>query len=200
MRVRQAAVILGLVGGLSIVGGPGAYAQGCIGIIMRYVGKPLLKQMVEEGAKKGGTLIVQHFAAKLSGQNGTSGNGPGHGGASGGNQFAGLDEDENEPVARATPGNHQPLVLTNRDVAELQQAYEENGKSVCELRRDIQAMFNGGDFGGEMPQPPMPPASMPPPAAMCMTPMGSCMMMMPVPIGSSCTCSGIYGIFPGIAR
>lgn len=37
-------------------------------------------------------------------------------------------------------------------------------------------------------------------AQICMTQYGSCPMMVALPVGSACTCSGQYGVFPGVAQ
>lgn len=189
MRDRRPVITVIVVSGLLLLGSHGAHAQGCMTIIMEYLGKPLLKSMVEEGGK----LIVQHFAAKLETQT-TVGSNPRPVEPTQGDSRRWSEDDADSGLANSQDnpgrGSGRQFVLTDRDVAELQQEYADNGKSVCELRRDIQAMFGGDEFA-------MPP---PAPAAMCVTPAGACTMFTPVPVDTPCTCTGFYGSVLGIAR
>jgi len=43
-------------------------------------------------------------------------------------------------------------------------------------------------------------ASQPAVAGVCVTEFGTCPMMVQIPVGSSCTCSGQFGVFPGLAQ
>ncbi|NCN23104.1 MAG: hypothetical protein COZ77_00465 [Gallionellales bacterium CG_4_8_14_3_um_filter_54_18] len=48
--------------------------------------------------------------------------------------------------------------------------------------------------------PPLPQPEQPAIARVCMTQYGTCPMMVALPVGSACTCSGEYGVFPGLAQ
>lgn len=43
-------------------------------------------------------------------------------------------------------------------------------------------------------------ASQPAAAGVCVTQFGTCPMMVAIPVGSSCNCSGQFGVFPGLAQ
>lgn len=51
-------------------------------------------------------------------------------------------------------------------------------------------------FSGHPPAPVQTPAI----ATRCVTQMGACPMMVAIPVGSSCTCTNAYGVFPGLAQ
>lgn len=47
---------------------------------------------------------------------------------------------------------------------------------------------------------PVNPSYTPPVATRCVTQAGWCPMMVAIPVGSSCTCTNAYGVFPGLAQ
>lgn len=148
-----------------------AHAQGFVGscarIIWQFVGKPLTEQMLKSAGEEGGKLLVDHFASRMREQ------------------------------SNGRTGGSRPITITQDDIAALQEEYESRNMTQCELRQQLEAMYQPAS---PMPAPMFTERRQMPVASVCMTQAGTCMMQMPVPVGGSCVCSTMWGMIPGIAQ
>jgi hypothetical protein len=93
-------------------------------------------------------------------------------------------------------GDASASEFTQQDLVNLRARYEQNGMSECQLRQDLQQVFDSQPAYNPMP------AYMPqtmPRTATCFTMAGSCQVFQSS--GSYCTCVDMLGqVYPGLAQ
>ena len=119
------------------------------------------KPLAEAAAKKGSEMLVGYFADKLT---------------------------TNRSGSR---GKSSADALTERDLQNLRLIYQQNGRSECELRHDLERVVYAAPTYDPMP------AKRPP--SLCMTTAGTCTTLSAS--GSFCGCYNSIGqVYPGIAQ
>ena len=152
--------------GIALAGGLACYAPPAdaqIGNCVRVMLQYVGKPLARAAAKKGSEMLVDYFAAKLV--------------------IA-------PPAGR---GDHDAHSLTERDVENLRTIYQENGRSDCELRQDLDRLVADSDYRLA------PALNAGRSGSICTTLVGSCQVQ--VPSGNACFCYNDLGqVYAGFSE
>ena len=103
-------------------------------------------------------------------------------------------------------GGRDGAVVSQQDIAVLQQQAARQGLSECEMRRQLEQLFAAANapqdtYSGSTYIPPAyaPPTYAPRPAFLCKTEVGPCQLFQPLPPGNPCYCMTPMGNIPGFA-